>query len=110
MQTAVGVFGGEACTDETGVPPLMNNDVGDSGRPAISSLNAPPFIAVELCREHLVCNDDDSFVTLEFDSLGQKSIIPLLSFNNLLVTISYLFLPKLQEDTEPVIRKYLMNY
>jgi len=89
MQTAVGVFGGEACTDETSVPPLMNDNVGDSGRPAISSINAPPFIAVELCREHLVCNDDDdSFVALEFDSLGQKSIVPLLSFNTLLVTIS----------------------
>ena len=56
MQTAVGVFGGEAYTDGINVPPLMNDNVGDSGRPAISSLNAPPFIAVELCREHLVCN------------------------------------------------------
>lgn len=91
MQTAVGVFGGEACTDETSVPPLMNAGVGDSDRQAISSLNAPPFIAVELCREHLVCNDNDGFVTLEFDSLGKKSIVPLFSFNILLVTISYFF-------------------
>ena len=56
MQTAVGVFGGQPYTDGINVPPLMNDNVGDSRRPAISSLNVPPFIAVELCREHLVCN------------------------------------------------------
>ena len=59
MQTAVGVFGGDAYTDGITAPPLMNDNVGDSGRPAISSLNCPPFVAVELCREHLVCNDDN---------------------------------------------------
>lgn len=55
MQTAVGVFGGEAYTDGVNVPPLMVANTGNSGRPAISSLNCPPFIAVEACREHLVC-------------------------------------------------------
>ncbi|KAK7857048.1 phosphoglycerate mutase-like protein 1 [Quercus suber] len=53
MQTAVGVFGGEAYTDGINVPPLMAANTGKSGRPAISSLNSPPFVAVELCREHL---------------------------------------------------------
>lgn len=57
MQTAVGVFGGEACSEGINAPPLMNENVGDSGRLAISSLDSPSFIAVELCREHLVCND-----------------------------------------------------
>lgn len=57
MQTAVGVFGGEAYTDGIDAPPLMNDNVGNGSRPAISSLNSPPFVAVELCREHLVCND-----------------------------------------------------
>ena len=56
MQTAVGVFGGEANSGDTSAPPLMVENVGDSGRPAISSLNSPPFIAVELCREILVWN------------------------------------------------------
>uniref|UniRef100_A0A3Q7G5N2 Phosphoglycerate mutase-like protein 1 n=1 Tax=Solanum lycopersicum TaxID=4081 RepID=A0A3Q7G5N2_SOLLC len=54
MQTAVGVFGGEDSTDGTDVPPLMVTDAGESNHPAISSLNCPPFIAVEGCREHLV--------------------------------------------------------
>lgn len=53
MQTAVGVFGGEDSTDGTDVPPLMVTDAGESNHPAISSLNCPPFIAVEGCREHL---------------------------------------------------------
>ncbi|GAV62956.1 His_Phos_1 domain-containing protein [Cephalotus follicularis] len=53
MQTAVGVFGGEGYTDEIDVPPLMVADAGKSDHAAISSLNRPPFIAVELCREHL---------------------------------------------------------
>ncbi|XP_077216326.1 phosphoglycerate mutase family protein [Tasmannia lanceolata] len=53
MQTAVGVFGGEGYTDGVTVPPLMVANAGNSNRSAISSLNCPPFIAVETCREHL---------------------------------------------------------
>ncbi|KAM7520869.1 hypothetical protein LguiB_019831 [Lonicera macranthoides] len=53
MQTAVGVFGGEGYGDGIDVPPLMVENAGNSVRPAISTLNCPPFIAVELCREHL---------------------------------------------------------
>uniref|UniRef100_A0A2N9F5S3 Phosphoglycerate mutase-like protein 1 n=1 Tax=Fagus sylvatica TaxID=28930 RepID=A0A2N9F5S3_FAGSY len=59
MQTAVGVFGGEAYTDGVNVPPLMVANTGNSDHPAISSLNSPPFVAVELCREHLLESDDD---------------------------------------------------
>ncbi|XWS24018.1 hypothetical protein CRYUN_Cryun28dG0065300 [Craigia yunnanensis] len=53
MQTAVGVFGGEGYKNGIDVPPLMVADAGESHRPVISSLNCPPFVAVELCREHL---------------------------------------------------------
>ncbi|XP_039014751.1 phosphoglycerate mutase-like protein 1 isoform X2 [Hibiscus syriacus] len=53
LQTAVGVFGGEGYTDRMDVVPLMVENAGNSGRAAISSLNCPPIIAVELCREHL---------------------------------------------------------
>ncbi|XWS21360.1 hypothetical protein CRYUN_Cryun30bG0048900 [Craigia yunnanensis] len=53
MQTAVGVFGGEGYKDGIDLPPLMMENAGESHRPAISSLNCPPFVAVELCREHL---------------------------------------------------------
>ena len=54
MQTAVGVFGGEGYTDRMDAVPLMVANAGNSGRPAISSLDCPPIVAVELCREHLV--------------------------------------------------------
>lgn len=57
MQTAVGVFGGGGVEDGINVAPLMTENAGKSGRPAISSQNSPPYVAMELCREHLVCND-----------------------------------------------------
>jgi hypothetical protein len=53
MQTAVGVFGGEDYSDRMDIVPLMVANAGNSHRSAISTLNSPPFIAVELCREHL---------------------------------------------------------
>lgn len=53
LQTAVGVFGGEGYTDRMDVLPLMVANAGNSGLAAISSLNCPPIIASELCREHL---------------------------------------------------------
>ncbi|CAI0464111.1 unnamed protein product [Linum tenue] len=58
MQTAVGVFGGEEYVDgvEKGCYlhiPLMVANAGNSASPAISSFDSPPFLATELCREHL---------------------------------------------------------
>ncbi|KAK4751482.1 hypothetical protein SAY87_004964 [Trapa incisa] len=52
MQTAVGAFRGEY-SDGIDASPSMVANAGKSNHPAISSLNCPPFIAVELCREHL---------------------------------------------------------
>ena len=56
MQAATGVFGGEAYTDRIDASPLMKENVGHSEHAAISSLNFPPFIAVECCQEHFICN------------------------------------------------------
>ncbi|GAB4838388.1 hypothetical protein Ancab_027924 [Ancistrocladus abbreviatus] len=53
MQTAVGVFGGDGYTTGMDVLPLMVANAGNSNRSAISSLNCPPIVAVEPCREHL---------------------------------------------------------
>jgi broad specificity phosphatase PhoE len=53
LQTAVGVFGGEGYTDMSDVLPLMVANAGNSSRAAISSLNCPPVITEESCREHL---------------------------------------------------------
>nr|GMC52441.1 phosphoglycerate mutase-like protein 1 isoform X1 [Ipomoea batatas] len=59
IQTAVGVFGGEGYADDIQGLPLMVANAGNSSRPAISSLNCPPFLAMELCREHIIEHDDD---------------------------------------------------
>ncbi|KAL5151347.1 Phosphoglycerate mutase-like protein 1 [Glycine soja] len=61
LQTAVGVFGGESYTDITDVLPLMVENAGNSSRAAISSLNCPPIVAVELCREHLIDSNEDTW-------------------------------------------------
>lgn len=54
MQTAVGIFGGAYGADIDYALPLMVANAGNSNRVAISSLNCPPFMAIEACREHLV--------------------------------------------------------
>ncbi|KAJ4843117.1 hypothetical protein Tsubulata_002901 [Turnera subulata] len=59
LQTAVGVFGGEGYTDRLDILPLMVANAGNSCQGAISSLNSPPFIAMELCREHFLESDED---------------------------------------------------
>uniref|UniRef100_A0A7C8YDX0 Phosphoglycerate mutase-like protein 1 n=2 Tax=Opuntia streptacantha TaxID=393608 RepID=A0A7C8YDX0_OPUST len=65
MQTAVGVFGGEGYTDRMDVVPLMVANAGNSYRSAISSLNCPPIMAVELCREHLGVHPCDKRRTIQ---------------------------------------------
>jgi hypothetical protein len=58
MQTEAGVFGGEKCagttTQEEEIP-LMVENAGNSFHQAIYASNSPPFIAVEYCRERIVC-------------------------------------------------------
>ena len=56
LQTAAGVFGGDDNVDGSGGLPLMVSNSGNSGRPAISSLNCPTFIASELGRGRIVCH------------------------------------------------------
>ncbi|KAG0448726.1 hypothetical protein HPP92_027693 [Vanilla planifolia] len=60
MQTAVGVFGGDGFVDEAKGLPLMIENAGNCGRPAISSVETLPFIAVEACREHLIESNEDN--------------------------------------------------
>lgn len=54
MQTAAGIFGGAYGADTDYALPLMAANAGNSNRFAVSSLNCPPFMAIEACREHLV--------------------------------------------------------
>ncbi|XP_004136247.1 phosphoglycerate mutase-like protein 1 isoform X2 [Cucumis sativus] len=77
MQTAVGAFGGEVYSDDMHVPPLMVQNAGDSNCPAISSLNCPPFLAVELCREHLGVNPCDKRRSIS----ECRSLFPAIDFS-----------------------------
>ncbi|XP_051132601.1 phosphoglycerate mutase-like protein 1 [Andrographis paniculata] len=77
MQTAVGVFGGESYTDSMDILPLMVADAGNSGRAAISSLNCPPIVAVELCREHLGVHPCDQRRTVS----EYKRLFPAVDFS-----------------------------
>ncbi|XP_017249413.2 phosphoglycerate mutase-like protein 1 isoform X2 [Daucus carota subsp. sativus] len=77
MQTAVGTFGGEAGADGTNVPPLMMENAGKSNRPAISSSKCPPFIAVELCREHMGVHPCDQRRSIS----EYKPIFPAIDFS-----------------------------
>ncbi|WVZ19621.1 hypothetical protein V8G54_006943 [Vigna mungo] len=103
MQTAVGVFGGEACTDETSVPPLMNAGVGDSDRQAISSLNAPPFIAVELCREHLGVHPCDKRRSIT----DYRHMFPAIDFSLIENDEDILWKPDIREKNEEVAARGL---
>ncbi|KAH1103335.1 hypothetical protein AAZX31_13G236100 [Glycine max] len=77
LQTAVGVFGGESYTDITDVLPLMVENAGNSNRAAISSLNCPPIVAVELCREHLGVRPCDKRRSIS----EYQSLFPAIDFS-----------------------------
>ncbi|TYH17928.1 hypothetical protein ES288_A05G230600v1 [Gossypium darwinii] len=77
MQTAVGVFGGEGYKDGIEVPPLMVANAGQSDRPEISSLNCPPFVAAELCREHLGVHPCDRRRSIN----EYRSLFPAIDFS-----------------------------
>ncbi|XVE55654.1 hypothetical protein DITRI_Ditri03aG0176000 [Diplodiscus trichospermus] len=77
MQTAVGVFGGEGYMDGIDVPPLMVAGAGESHRPAISSLNSPPFVAVELCRESMGVHPCDRRRSIS----EYRSLFPAIDFS-----------------------------
>ncbi|XP_022146854.1 phosphoglycerate mutase-like protein 1 isoform X3 [Momordica charantia] len=77
IQTAVGTFGGEEHSDGINVPPLMVENAGDSNRPAISSLNCPPFLAVEDCRENIGVHPCDKRRSIR----EYRSLFPAIDFS-----------------------------
>ncbi|CAM0908050.1 unnamed protein product [Alopecurus aequalis] len=98
MQTAVGVFGGGNCTDGVSVSPLMVEDAGHSGRLAISSLNSPPFLAVEACRESsgLYPCDKRSSIT------KYRTLFPAIDFSLIENDEDVLWVPDVREANESV--------
>lgn len=98
MQTAVGVFGGEGYSDGIDVSPLMVENAGNSTRPAISSLNCPPFIAVELCREHIGVHPCDRRRSIS----EYKPLFPAIDFSLIESDADVLWAPDVREKNEDV--------
>ncbi|XP_063948646.1 phosphoglycerate mutase-like protein 1 isoform X1 [Daucus carota subsp. sativus] len=98
LQTAVGAFGGEGCTDETNVPPLMIENAGNSDHPEISSLNCPPFIALELCREHLGVHPCDQRRSIS----EYKPLFPAIDFSLIENDADVLWEADIREKNEDV--------
>ncbi|KAG5543755.1 hypothetical protein RHGRI_016494 [Rhododendron griersonianum] len=101
MQTAVGVFGGEAYVDGIDAPPLMVANAGKSSHPAISSLNCSPFIAVELCREHLGIHPCDRRRSIS----EYKPIFPAIDFSLIESDADILWKPDTREKDEELARR-----
>ncbi|XP_030537808.1 phosphoglycerate mutase-like protein 1 isoform X1 [Rhodamnia argentea] len=98
MQTAVGVFGGEGYTDGIVAPPLMVANVGNSDHPSISSLNCPPFTAVELCREHLGVHPCDKRRSIS----EYRPLFPAIDFSLIENEDDVLWTPDVREKNEEV--------
>lgn len=98
MQTAVGVFGGEGFADGKKVPPLMVANAGKSDRSTISSLNCPPFVAVELCREHLGVHPCDRRRSIS----EYEPLFPAIDFSLIENTDDVLWKSDIREKNEEV--------
>ncbi|KAK4802142.1 hypothetical protein SAY86_000345 [Trapa natans] len=102
LQTAVGVFGGD---DYNGSNmdnvPLMVANAGNCGRSAISSLNSPPIMAVELCREHLGVHPCD-----KRRSIGEyQFLFPAVDFSAIETDEDVLWKADVRETKEDLIAR-----
>ncbi|CAN1825782.1 Phosphoglycerate mutase-like protein [Linum perenne] len=107
MQTAAGVFG---CVDDevekeegSDLPPLMVANAGNSSSPRISSFNCTPFVATELCREHLSlhpCDWRSSITTC-------RSLFPAIDFSLIESDEDTLVKPGQRETFEEVAARAL---
>lgn len=98
IQTAVGAFGGEEDTNGADATPLMVANAGSSDRPAISSLNSPPFLAVELCRETMGDHPCDRRRSVT----EYKALFPAIDFSIIETDNDVLWKPSPRESLEEV--------
>ncbi|KAL1194363.1 Phosphoglycerate mutase-like protein 2 [Cardamine amara subsp. amara] len=98
LQTAVGTFGGEGYRDGVDAPLLMKAGAGNSHRPAISSLNCPPFIAVESCREHLGVHPCDRRSNIT----KYRELFPAIDFSLIETDEDVLWKPDTREEDQDI--------
>ncbi|CAN6459543.1 unnamed protein product [Victoria cruziana] len=101
IQTAVGVFGGEEYVDGVQAPPLMVPNAGSSNHAAISSLSCPPFIAVELCREHLGVHPCDRRRKIS----DYQTLFPAIDFSLIENDEDILWKPDIREPIDEVANR-----
>ncbi|MFS7910970.1 putative histidine phosphatase superfamily [Helianthus anomalus] len=85
------------------VPPLMAENMGNCNRPAISSLNCPPFIVVELCREDMGIHPCDRRRSIS----EYKSMFPAIDFSLIDTDHDVWWSPKTREKPEDVAARGL---
>ncbi|KAG7649952.1 Histidine phosphatase superfamily clade-1 [Arabidopsis thaliana x Arabidopsis arenosa] len=98
LQTAVGTFGGEGYKDGVNTPLLMTAGAGNSDRPAISSLNCPPFIVVESCREHLGVHPCDRRSNIT----KYRELFPAIDFSLIETDVDVLWKPDIREEDQDI--------
>ncbi|KAI5067158.1 hypothetical protein GOP47_0018238 [Adiantum capillus-veneris] len=99
MQTAVGAFGGPKFDESDSSPPLMVQNGGGSNCPAVSSSGCPPFIAVELCREHMGVHPCDKRQSVS----TYRTIFPSIDFSEIEVDDDTLWKPDVRETNSELI-------
>ncbi|BBN16949.1 hypothetical protein MPTK1_7g10690 [Marchantia polymorpha subsp. ruderalis] len=97
MQTAVGIFGGEDIVNGADAgPALMVDGVGMEKHKAIASSGAPPFVAVEWCREHMGLHPCDQRQTIT----TYRSLFPAIDFSDVEEDEDVLWSPTERETKE----------
>ncbi|KAL7166040.1 hypothetical protein ACSBR2_036832 [Camellia fascicularis] len=77
-------------------PPLMVANTGKSSCPAFSSLSCPPFMAVELCREHLGVHPCDKRRSIS----EYKPLFPAIDFSLIENDADILWKPDIREKNQ----------
>lgn len=101
MQTAVGAFGGPQFSEDDPSPPLMVKDGGGSEHPAISSTGCPPFMAVELCREHMGVHPCDKRQSISL----YRTIFPSIDFTEVEIDEDTSWKPDIRETDFDLIER-----
>ncbi|KAH7387855.1 hypothetical protein KP509_16G045300 [Ceratopteris richardii] len=101
MQTAVGAFGGPEHTQADALLPLMVKNGGGSDHSAISSSGCPPFLALELCREHIGVHPCDKRQSVS----TYKTIFPAIDFSNIETDDDILWKSDVREPSSDLVAR-----
>lgn len=96
LQTATGAFGGDKVKDGEDAAPLLMVADAKNNRDAVSSLECPPLIAVELCRERLGINTCDKRRNIS----EYKHLFPAIDFSLIETDDDTMWTPDVRENDE----------